>query len=121
MEAQFGCPSCSAGDRRARFDFMNGFHERERIATVVSTRVLKPYQAVLLAAAFNFVALSPLERRGTIGKGCRPGDVEPLPILGRTGAIAGTSSPGVRIPSSSSHALIAPRRARGRQAGHWRS
>ena len=40
------------------FDFMNGFHDAANsIATVVSTRVLKPYQAVLLAAFFNFVAL----------------------------------------------------------------
>jgi PiT family inorganic phosphate transporter len=40
------------------FDFMNGFHDAANsIATVVSTRVLKPYQAVLLAAFFNFAAL----------------------------------------------------------------
>src|SRR5947207_7503786 len=40
------------------FDFMNGFHDAANsIATVVSTRVLKPYQAVLMAATFNFVAL----------------------------------------------------------------
>ena len=40
------------------FDFMNGFHDAANsIATVVSTRVLKPHQAVLLAAVFNVVAL----------------------------------------------------------------
>ena len=40
------------------FDFMNGFHDAANsISTVVSTRVLKPYQAVALAAMFNFVAL----------------------------------------------------------------
>ena len=40
------------------FDFMNGFHDAANsIATVVSTRVLKPYQAVIFAALFNFVAI----------------------------------------------------------------
>ena len=40
------------------FDFMNGFHDAANsIATVVSTGVLKPYQAVIWAAFFNFVAI----------------------------------------------------------------
>ena len=40
------------------FDFMNGFHDAANsIATVVSTGVLKPGQAVLFAAFFNFVAI----------------------------------------------------------------
>ena len=40
------------------FDFMNGFHDAANsIATVVSTGVLKPQQAVLFAAFFNFVAI----------------------------------------------------------------
>ena len=40
------------------FDFMNGFHDAANsIATVVSTRVLTPYQAVMMAAFFNFAAL----------------------------------------------------------------
>jgi len=39
------------------FDFMNGFHDAANsIATIVSTRVLKPQQAVVWAAAFNFLA-----------------------------------------------------------------
>ncbi len=39
------------------FDFMNGFHDAANsIATVVSTRVLKPFQAVVWAASFNFLA-----------------------------------------------------------------
>jgi inorganic phosphate transporter, PiT family len=39
------------------FDFMNGFHDAANsIATVVSTGVLKPLQAVAFAAFFNFVA-----------------------------------------------------------------
>ena len=40
------------------FDFMNGFHDAANsIATVVSTRVLKPYQAVIWASIFNVVAI----------------------------------------------------------------
>ena len=39
------------------FDFINGFHDAANsIATVVSTKVLTPFQAVLWAAAFNFIA-----------------------------------------------------------------
>ena len=39
------------------FDYINGFHDAANsIATIVSTRVLTPFQAVLWAAAFNFVA-----------------------------------------------------------------
>src|ERR1035437_2368970 len=39
------------------FDFMNGFHDAANsIATVVSTKVLSPFQAVIWAAFFNFVA-----------------------------------------------------------------
>lgn len=39
------------------FDFTNGFHDAgNSIATVVSTKVLTPFQAVLWAAAFNFIA-----------------------------------------------------------------
>src|SRR5687767_15781482 len=54
------------------FDFMNGFHDAANaIATVVSTRVLKPHQAVLLAAAFNFIAVFVfhLSVAATVGKG----------------------------------------------------
>jgi PiT family inorganic phosphate transporter len=40
------------------FDFINGFHDSANsIATIVSTKVLKPYQAVMWAAFFNFVAI----------------------------------------------------------------
>src|SRR5260221_11308626 len=39
------------------FDFINGFHDAANsIATIVSTRVLSPFQAVIWAAFFNFVA-----------------------------------------------------------------
>lgn len=40
------------------FDMVNGFHDAANsIATVVSTGVLKPYQAVIWAASFNFIAI----------------------------------------------------------------
>src|SRR3972149_7953055 len=54
------------------FDFLNGFHDAANsIATVVSTRVLTPYQAVMLAATFNFVALFVFQLKvaTTIGRG----------------------------------------------------
>src|SRR5204862_1069917 len=54
------------------FDFLNGFHDAANsIATVVSTRVLTPGQAVIWAAFFNFVAafLFGTKVAGTIGKG----------------------------------------------------
>src|SRR3989344_7979610 len=54
------------------FDFMNGFHDAANsIATVVSTRVLRPYQAVLLAACFNVVAvlIFHVSVAATVGKG----------------------------------------------------
>src|SRR5258706_13890927 len=54
------------------FDFLNGFHDAANsIATVVSTRVLTPSQAVIWAAFFNFVAafLFGTNVAGTIGKG----------------------------------------------------
>jgi len=39
------------------FDFINGFHDAANsIATIVSTKVLTPFQAVLWAASFNFLA-----------------------------------------------------------------
>ena len=40
------------------FDYINGFHDAANsIATIVSTKVLTPFQAVIWAAFFNFVAL----------------------------------------------------------------
>ena len=49
------------------FDFMNGFHDAANsIATVVSTGVLKPQQAVLFAAFFNFVALFLFQHRNRL-------------------------------------------------------
>jgi inorganic phosphate transporter, PiT family len=94
------------------FDFMNGFHDAANsIATVVSTRVLKPYQAVLFAALFNFVAFWLFETKvaATIGKGIiEPGVVDNAVIFGALiGAIAWNVITWYwGIPSSSSHALI---------------
>jgi PiT family inorganic phosphate transporter len=94
------------------FDFMNGFHDAANsIATVVSTRVLKPYQAVLMAATFNFVGLFVfhLSVAATVGKGIiDQGVVDHYVVLGAlVGAIAwNVITWYYGIPSSSSHALI---------------
>jgi inorganic phosphate transporter, PiT family len=94
------------------FDFMNGFHDAANaIATVVSTRVLKPYQAVMLAAAFNFVALFVfhLSVATTVGRGIiDQGVVDHYLVFGALiGAIAWNIITWYYgIPSSSSHALI---------------
>ena len=94
------------------FDFMNGFHDAANsIATVVSTRVLKPYQAVLLAAAFNFIALFVfhLSVATTVGRGIiDQGIVDHYLVFGALmGAIAWNIITWYYgIPSSSSHALI---------------
>ena len=75
------------------FDFMNGFHDAANsIATVVSTGVLKPGQAVLFAAFFNFVALFVfhLSVATTVGKNIvQPGIVDTHVVFGAlTGAIS---------------------------------
>ena len=94
------------------FDFMNGFHDAANsIATVVSTRVLKPYQAVLMAAFFNFVAVFVfhLSVATTVGKGIiDQGIVDQYVVFGALiGAIAWNLITWYYgIPSSSSHALI---------------
>ena len=94
------------------FDFMNGFHDAANsIATVVSTRVLKPYQAVLMAALFNFVAVFvfQLSVATTVGKGIiDQGIVDHYLVFGAlTGAISWNFITWwYGIPSSSSHALI---------------
>ena len=94
------------------FDFMNGFHDAANsIATVVSTGVLKPGQAVLFAAFFNFVAIFifQLSVAATIGKGIvLPSVVDTHVIFGALiGAITWNFITWYYgIPSSSSHALI---------------
>ena len=94
------------------FDFMNGFHDAANsIATIVSTGVLKPYQAVIWAAFFNFVAIALFELKvaATVGKGIvSPDIVDNYVIFGALiGAIAWDLITWYYgIPSSSSHALI---------------
>ena len=94
------------------FDFMNGFHDAANsIATVVSTGVLKPAQAVLFAAFFNFVAIFifHLSVAATVGKGIvQPGIVDTHVVFGALlGAITWNLVTWYYgIPSSSSHALI---------------
>jgi PiT family inorganic phosphate transporter len=94
------------------FDFMNGFHDAANsIATVVSTGVLKPTQAVAFAAFFNVVALFifHLSVAATVGKGIvEPGIVNVHVVFGAlVGAIAWNVITWLYgIPSSSSHALI---------------
>jgi len=94
------------------FDFMNGFHDAANsIATVVSTRVLKPYQAVLFAAFFNFAALFVFHMSvaTTVGRGIvDQGVVDHYLVFGALiGAIAWNLITWFYgIPSSSSHALI---------------
>jgi len=94
------------------FDYINGFHDAANsIATVVSTRVLTPTQAVLWAAFFNFVAAFGfgVNVAKTVGKGVvESGVVDHWVILGAlTGAIVWNLITWYYgIPSSSSHALI---------------
>ena len=94
------------------FDFMNGFHDAANsIATVVSTGVLKPGQAVVFAAFFNFIAIFVFlfSLAATIGKGIvEPGIVDTHVVFG---ALVGAITWNIitwyyGIPSSSSHALI---------------
>src|SRR5262245_33741418 len=94
------------------FDFMNGFHDAANsIATVVSTGVLKPWQAVIWAAFFNVLAwgVFHLSVAATVGKGIvDPSFVDSRVIFGALiGAIAWNLITWYYgIPSSSSHALI---------------
>jgi PiT family inorganic phosphate transporter len=94
------------------FDYINGFHDAANsIATVVSTRVLTPGQAVLWAAFFNFVAAFGfgVSVAGTVGKGVvQPSVVDQGVILaGLLGAIAWDLVTWYwGLPTSSSHALI---------------
>ncbi len=94
------------------FDLMNGMHDAANsIATVVSTRVLKPLHAVIWAAFFNFAAYFVFEAHvaSTIGKGIVSPDLIDNAVV--FGALAGAIAWNVitwlgGIPSSSSHALV---------------
>ena len=94
------------------FDFLNGFHDAANsIATIVSTRVMRPQWAVLWAAFFNFIAFLffGLLVAATVGKGIiDPAIVDHHVVFG---ALIGAISWNLitwyfGIPSSSSHALI---------------
>lgn len=94
------------------FDYINGFHDAANsIATVVSTKVLTPFQAVLWAALFNFVAFFIFKDHGvanTIAKTVKPDGITLDVILsGLIAAIAwNLLTWWSGIPSSSSHTLI---------------
>jgi PiT family inorganic phosphate transporter len=94
------------------FDFLNGLHDAANsIATVVSTRVLKPHHAVLWAAFFNFIAFAVfgLHVAQTVGTGIVSAQVIDAQVIfaALIGAIAwNLITWALGIPSSSSHALI---------------
>ena len=94
------------------FDFLNGLHDAANsIATIVSTRVLRPRYAVAWAAFFNFIAFLffGLHVAQTVGVGIVAADVVDARVI--FGALMGAISWNLitwwaGIPSSSSHALI---------------
>ncbi len=92
------------------FDFINGFHDTANaVATVISTRVLRAWVAIAMAAVLNFVgAMSGTEVARTVGSGIVGGSV---PLVAITAALVGAIAWNLitwyfGIPSSSSHALI---------------
>jgi PiT family inorganic phosphate transporter len=94
------------------FDFINGFHDAANsIATVVSTGVLKPHQAVAWAAFFNVLAVAVFQLKvaTTIGKGTIDLNIVDHYVV--FGALIGAIAWNIitwyyGIPSSSSHALV---------------
>src|SRR5215216_4400609 len=98
------------------FDYINGFHDAANsIATIVSTKVLTPFQAVLWAAVFNFVAFFIFKDHGvanTVAKTVKSdvvtGHIGLIIVLsGLIAAIAwNLLTWWFGIPSSSSHTLI---------------
>jgi inorganic phosphate transporter, PiT family len=94
------------------FDFINGFHDAANsVATIVATRVLTPFQAVVWAAFFNFVAafIFGTKVANTVGQGFVDLSlVTPYVILaGVMGAIIwDLLTWWLALPTSSSHALI---------------
>jgi PiT family inorganic phosphate transporter len=94
------------------FDFLNGLHDAANsIATIVSTRVLRPNYAVAWAAFFNFIAFLffGLHVAQTVGTGIVSADIVDANVI--FGALMGAISWNLitwwgGIPSSSSHALI---------------
>jgi len=94
------------------FDFLNGFHDSANaIATVVSTKVLSPLAAVLIAAFFNFIAFTvfPLKVAHTIGKGVVDPSVLNMTVISAALVAAITWNLLTwwwGLPSSSSHTLV---------------
>ena len=98
------------------FDYINGFHDAANsIATVVSTKVLTPFQAVVWAALFNFVAFFIFKDHGvadTVAKTVKPDNISghEMMVIIFSGLIAAISwnllTWWFGIPSSSSHTLI---------------
>lgn len=98
------------------FDYINGFHDAANsIATVVSTKVLTPFQAVLWAALFNSVAFFIFKDHGvadTVAKTVRPDEIggNNMMVVIFSGLIAAIAwnllTWWLGIPSSSSHTLI---------------
>jgi PiT family inorganic phosphate transporter len=93
------------------FDFINGFHDTANaIATVIATRVLAPWQAILMAAGLNFAgALSGTAVAKTIGQGLI--DASAITQSAVLAALLGAIFWNLftwyyGIPSSSSHALV---------------
>jgi len=94
------------------FDFINGFHDAANsIATIVSTKVLTPFQAVIWAAFFNFLAFFIFSDHGvanTVAKTAHEGSYDLVVVL--AGIIAAILwnllTWWYGIPSSSSHTLI---------------
>jgi PiT family inorganic phosphate transporter len=93
------------------FDFINGFHDAANsIATIVSTKVLTPFQAVIWAAGFNFVAYAIFELNiaNTIAKTVDTSAITLQVILAGVVAaiIWNLITWYLGIPSSSSHTLV---------------
>jgi PiT family inorganic phosphate transporter len=94
------------------FDFINGFHDSANsIATVVSTKVLSPLAAVVMAAIFNFVAFLFFshEVASTMGKGVINPEVINLTVIAAALIAAilwNIATWWLGLPSSSSHTLV---------------
>src|SRR4029079_10279471 len=94
------------------FDYINGFHDAANsIATIVSTKVLTPFQAVIWAALFNFAAYFIFKDHGvanTVAKTVKPEWINMHVVFaGLVGAIIwNLFTWWFGIPSSSSHTLI---------------
>lgn len=111
------------------FDYINGFHDAANsIATVVSTKVLTPFQAVLWAAIFNSIAFFIFKDHGvadTVAKTVHPNDISKNDMLWviLSGLLAAITwnllTWWYGIPSSSSHTLIGGFAGAAIAAGGW--